>query len=52
MPAATLKSTQAYPEVAISTAEDVKAGRALVFPTLSFCCKPGTGAHQEGCSSA
>eukprot|EP00879_Flechtneria_rotunda_P001870 GHRR01002041.1.p1 GENE.GHRR01002041.1~~GHRR01002041.1.p1 ORF type:complete len:609 (+),score=135.21 GHRR01002041.1:246-2072(+) len=31
-------------------AEDLKAGRALVFPTKAACCKAGTGAFAEGCS--
>lgn len=37
--------------VAKKLAEDLKAGKALVFPTKAACCKPGTGAFPEGCST-
>lgn len=40
-----------YSQLAVEKAQDLKAGRALVFPTKAFCCKPGTGAHAEGCST-
>jgi hypothetical protein len=37
-------------QVAAKLAEDLKAGRALVFPTRAACCKPGAGAFPDGCS--
>ena len=43
--------TAANDNVAIKLAQDLKAGKALVFPTKAACCKPGTGAFPEGCST-
>ena len=31
-------------------ASDLKDGKALVFPTKVYCCKPGVGAHADGCN--
>lgn len=39
-------------DVGAKLADDLKAGKALVFPTKAACCKPGTGAFPEGCSTA
>eukprot|EP00877_Chromochloris_zofingiensis_P009295 jgi/Chrzof1/4619/Cz14g20070.t1 len=36
---------------ATSMAADLKAGKVLVFPTKAHCCKEGTGAFAQGCSS-
>lgn len=38
-------------DIGAKLADDLKAGKALVFPTKAACCKPGTGAFPEGCST-
>jgi len=38
-------------EVGARLAADLRAGKALVFPTKGACCKSGTGAFPEGCSA-
>lgn len=37
-------------DIGSKLADDLKAGKALVFPTKAACCKPGTGAFPEGCT--
>lgn len=51
-----LGNATANAAVAQFGAEDVKLAQALrakstlVFPTRAACCKPGTGAHEQGCT--
>lgn len=40
----------AFAEEDLKLAQALRAKSTLVFPTMASCCKPGTGAHEEGCS--
>ncbi|GBF87864.1 mannan endo-1,4-beta-mannosidase [Raphidocelis subcapitata] len=40
----------AFAEEDLKLAQALRAKSTLVFPTSAACCKPGTGAHEEGCS--
>jgi hypothetical protein len=46
------KPTANTEPVAKKLADDLKAGKDLVFPTKAACCKAGTGAFPEGCSGS
>jgi hypothetical protein len=37
-------------EEALTYAQQVKAGAQLVFPNKVYCCKPGVGAFENGCT--
>lgn len=35
----------------VKLAQALRAKSTLVFPTSAACCKPGTGAHEQGCNT-
>ncbi len=40
----------AFADEDLKLAQALRAKSTLVFATEAACCKPGTGAHEEGCS--
>lgn len=40
----------AFSEEDMKLAQALRAKSTLVFPTEASCCKPGTGAHEQGCT--
>jgi hypothetical protein len=40
-----------YTEEDLKLAQALRAKSTLVFPTEAACCKPGTGAHETGCTA-
>lgn len=41
----------AFSEEDMKLAQALRAKSTLVFPTEAACCKPGTGAHEQGCTT-